>query len=335
MKGANKMLDENFPYYVLVFILSFILTALLEKNLIPTLRKFARQPIYEEGPAWHSIKSGTPTMGGLAFLISIILALSATAVFLFMKSDYTSAVSMIITVVFTSLNATIGIIDDTAKLKRGKNDGGLTAKQKLIFHFLLALSFVISRKFLLGDTTEIAFSFGSIDIGFIYYPISIFIIVGIINSANLTDGIDGLASGVAFSVGVSLFYIACALSIEVSFISSAIIGASIAFLIFNLHPAKVFMGDTGSLFFGSLAVSAVFALDNPFLIILIGGVYVIEGISVIIQVLYYKKTKKRLFKMAPLHHHLEKSGWSENTICIVAILLTFILSIPAYILYLP
>lgn len=329
------MLDENFPYYVLIFLLSFVLTAILERNLIPTLRKFARQPIYDTGPAWHSKKSGTPTMGGLAFLISIILALSATTVFLFMKSDYESAISMIITVVFTSLNALVGIVDDTAKLKNGKNDRGLTPRQKLTFHFLLAAGFLISRRYLLNEMPEIYFSFGSYNIGFIYYPIAIFIIIGIINSANLTDGIDGLASGVAFSIGVSLFYISCALSSEVAFVSSAIIGASVAFLIFNLHPAKVFMGDTGSLFFGSLAISAVFALKNPLLILMIGGVYVIEGISVVLQVLYYKKTKKRLFKMAPLHHHFEKSGWSENTICIVAILLTFIFSIPAYIMYLP
>lgn len=329
------MLDKNFPYYALIFTLSFVITALLEKNLIPTLRKFARQPIYEEGPAWHNKKSGTPTMGGIAFLISIVLALISVTVFLFMKGDGDSAVSMIITVLFSSFNAIVGIIDDTAKLKSRKNEGGLSPVQKLIFHFVLAIAFVAARALLLGDTTSIYFSFGSFDIGFLYYPISVLLIVGIINSANLTDGIDGLASGVAFSIGVSLFYISCAISEEVSFISSAIIGASIGFLIFNLHPAKVFMGDTGSLFFGALAISAVFALKNPLLILAVGGVYVIEGASVVLQVLYYKKTKKRLFKMAPLHHHLEKCGWSENTICIVAILLTFIFSIPAYIFYLP
>ena len=329
------MLDENFPYYVLIFTLSFVLTAIFERNLIPTLRRFARQPIYEDGPAWHSKKRGTPTMGGLAFLISIILALSSSAVFLFMKSDYSSAISMIITIVFTSLNALIGIIDDSAKLKSNKNQGGLTPRQKLIFHSLLAGAFLTARRFLLGELPKLSFAGGSLDVGFIYYPIALFIIVGIINSANLTDGIDGLASGVAFSIGVALFYISCALSTEVAFVSSAIIGASVGFLIFNLHPAKVFMGDTGSLFFGSLSICAVFALGNPLLILMIGGVYVIEGFSVVLQVLYYKKTKRRLFKMAPLHHHFEKLGWSENTICIVAILLTFIFSIPAYILYLP
>ena len=329
------MLDKNFPYYVLIFILSFVLTAIFERNLIPTLRKIARQPIYADGPSWHGKKSGTPTMGGLAFLISIVLALSISCIFLFMKSDYNSAISMLITIAFTALNALIGVIDDAAKLKSKKNEGGLKPKQKLLFHFLLAAAFLISRRFILGELPMLSFSFGSFDVGIIYYPIALFIIVGIINSANLTDGIDGLASGVAFSIGVSLFYISCALNTEVAFVSSAIIGASGGFLIFNLYPAKVFMGDTGSLFFGSLAISAVFALGNPILILMIGGVYVIEGISVVLQVLYYKKTKKRLFKMAPLHHHFEKLGWSENTICIVAILLTFIFSIPAYISYLP
>ena len=320
---------------MLVFTLSLVITALLEKNLIPTLRKFARQPIYEEGPAWHSKKSGTPTMGGIAFLISIILTLTTATVFLFMRGDTDSGISMIITLAFCTLNAAVGIIDDMAKLKRQKNEGGLTPTEKLILHFLLAGGFVAARALLLGDPTEISFSFGNVELGFLYYPISVILIVGIINSANLTDGIDGLASGVAFSVGVSLFYIACAISEEVSFVAAAIIGASVGFLIFNLHPAKVFMGDTGSLFFGALATSAVFALKNPFLILCIGGIYVIEGASVIIQVLYFKITKRRLFKMSPIHHHLERCGWSENTICIVAILLTFIFSIPAYILYLP
>lgn len=329
------MLDKNFPFYALVFILSFVLTAILEKNLIPSLRKFARQPIYEEGPSWHAKKNGTPTMGGIAFLIAIVLALSSVTVFFFMNGDGKSGVSMIITILFSSLNAILGIIDDVSKLKSGKNDGGLTPRQKLVFQFFLAAAFLAARGIFLNENTAVSFSFGTLDVGFIYYPIALLLIVGIINSANLTDGIDGLASGVAFSIGVSLFYISSALSEEVAFISSAIIGASIGFLIFNLHPAKVFMGDTGSLFFGALAISAVFALENPALIIAVGGVYVIEGASVVLQILYYRLTKKRLFKMAPIHHHLEKCGWSENTICIVAILLTFILSIPAYIIYLP
>ena len=166
-------------------------------------------------------------------------------------------------------------------------------------------------------------------------PLGTVILLGITNCANLTDGIDGLASGVGFAVGISLFYISCALCKEVSFISASIIGATAGFLVFNLHPAKIFMGDTGSLFLGALGASSAFALGNPLVIIFIGGIYCLEGLSVIIQVAVFKLTKKRVFRMAPLHHHLEKVGWSENRICIVAIILTFIFSIPAFVFYLP
>lgn len=329
------MLDKNFPFYAIIFILSFALTALLEKNLIPTLRNLARQPIYTDGPKWHIKKSGTPTMGGIAFISAILISLSLVVVFLFIKKKQDVAVSLIITIVFCLLNATVGIIDDLAKLKQHKNEGGLKPRQKLILHFLLASIFLAARKYFLADGAEVSFSFGGYDFGYLYYPISLILIVGIINCANLTDGVDGLATGVAFAISVAMFYISCSISEEVSFISSAVMGAAAGFLIFNLHPAKVFMGDTGSLFFGALAISCAYALNNPFIIFFLGIVYIIEGVSVIVQVVFYKLTKKRILKMAPIHHHLEQCGWSENTICIVAILLTLIASIPAYILYLP
>ena len=150
--------------------------------------------------------------------------------------------------------------------------------------------------------------------------------MGITNCANLTDGIDGLASSVAFAIGISLFYFSFGISENGSFISAALMGGAIGFLIFNLHPAKVFMGDTGSLFFGSLIAALAFELKSPWIAVVSGGVYVIEGISVILQVAFYKMTKKRLFKMAPIHHHLEKCGWDENKICITAIILTLIFS---------
>lgn len=329
------MLDKNLPLYALIFFVSLIATAVIEKRIIPLLRGIARQPIYESGPRWHIKKSGTPTMGGIAFVVAVSAALSLSALLLYLGGDNDGAVSLLLSVAFCILNALVGALDDLKKLKAKQNDRGLTAKQKLLFHFILAFLFLLARRFLLGDSTSISFSFGEFELGIFYLPLCLILIVGVINCANLTDGIDGLASGVAFAVGVSLFYISCALSTEVSYISSAIMGAAIGFLIFNLHPAKIFMGDTGSLFLGALAVSAVFALSNPLLILIIGGVYLLEGASVILQVLYYKLTKRRLFKMAPLHHHLEKSGWSENTICIAAILFTLALSVIAYALYLP
>ncbi len=328
------MIDNNFPFYIGAFILTFILTVFLSRSLIPLLKSRAAQPIYEDGPSWHIKKSGTPTMGGLAFLISISLVMAASAVILFLMDKRQEAISLAVSVGYSILNSVVGIIDDSEKLKK-KENAGLTPIQKLALQFVIAVVFLYTRHILLGDDTAIYFSFGDINLRILYYPISIIILLGITNCANLTDGIDGLASGVAFAVGVSLFYVACALCTEVCFISAAIMGAACGFLIFNLHPAKIFMGDTGSLFLGSLAASCAFALRNPFVIVFIGGIYVIEGLSVIIQVTYYKLTKKRIFKMAPLHHHMEKCGWSENKICLVAILLTFLMSIPAFIYYLP
>ncbi len=319
--------------YLIVFSLSLLLTAAIEKRLIPVLLKNAKQPIYESGPKWHDKKKGTPTMGGLAFVISITLSSCAAIPFLLL-SDKGSVPSLLICIIYALLNAFIGIADDMIKLKRKHNEG-LTAIQKLILQFILAGGFLASRRFILGEGTSLSFSFGDIELGGLYYMLGIIILVGIVNCANLTDGVDGLASGVAFGVGISFFYISAYLCAEGAVISSAIVGAVIAFLIFNLHPAKVFMGDTGSLFLGALTVSIVFALGNPMLIIAVGGIYVIEGVTVILQVLFYKATKRRLFLMAPIHHHLEKLGLSENTICIIAILITFVLSVPAYLLYLP
>ncbi len=328
------MLDKHFPLYALSFFSTLILTAVIEKKIIPRLAAKARQPIYEEGPRWHMSKSGTPTMGGLAFLLACSVALIFSAVFVIFNISSDIALSVLISIGYAVSNSAIGIIDDLKKLKHKKN-AGLSPTQKLILQFLTASLFLFARRHALGDTTEISFSFGSIDIGFLYYPLSLLLLVGIVNCANLTDGIDGLASSVAFAIGISFFYISAALNVEASLIASSVVGASVGFLMFNLHPAKIFMGDTGSLFFGALVSSCAFALKNPLLIVFIGGVYVLEGVSVILQVIYFKITKKRIFRMAPIHHHFEKSGWSENRICIAAILITFIFSIPAYIFYLP
>ena len=328
------MLDKNFPLYILVFISTLAITAITEKKIIPRLAAHAKQPIYEDGPKWHMKKSGTPTMGGIAFLFASLIALLTTSVLLIFFKSYYVGLSVIISLIYAVLNSAIGIIDDLRKLRK-KEKEGLTPKEKLVMQTFAAILFLILRKIILGDTTELSFSFGILDLGIFYYPLSIIILVGIVNCANLTDGIDGLASSVAFSIGVSLFYISAALNIETALISSAVIGASVGFLLFNIHPAKIFMGDTGSLFFGAIIASCAFTLKNPLLILFIAGVYVIEGISVILQVGYYKLTHKRIFKMAPIHHHLEKCGFTENRICITAILTTFMISIPAYIFYLP
>ena len=328
------MIDESFPLYALTFALTFLLTVVCERLLIPRLSVAAKQPIYTDGPKWHISKSGTPTMGGLAFLLAISLCLGLAAVFLWFRGERGSAISLLLCLGYAVLNSVIGILDDSKKLKK-KQNAGLSPREKLILQLLLAVLFLLLRDALIPDSRLLTFSFGSYDIGWLYLPLSIAVLLGITNCANLTDGIDGLASGVGFAVGISLFYISCALSSEVSFISASVVGATTGFLVFNLHPAKIFMGDTGSLFLGSLGAASAFALGNPLVILFIGGVYCLEGLSVIIQVAFFKLSGKRVFKMAPLHHHLEKSGWSENRICIVAIIMTFIFSIPAFAFYLP
>lgn len=328
------MLDTFFPLYITVFLICVCATFAIERRLIPILSRKAQQPIYEGGPKWHAKKSGTPTMGGVAFLISVSIALVISAAVLLISKNAEPVLSIMICQIYAALNACVGIIDDMKKLHRKQNQG-LTPLGKLGLQFVLAVMFLAARRLILGDGTSLHFAFGEIELGIFYYPLAIVILLGIINCANLTDGIDGLASSVAFSIGVSLLYISAALSTETGVISSAIIGATVGFLIFNLHPAKIFMGDTGSLYFGSLIACCGFTLGNPILIIFIAGVYVLEGCSVILQVLWYKAFRRRIFRMAPFHHHLEQCGFSENRICIIAMILTFLFSIPAYIFYLP
>ena len=325
------MTDKYFPLYIFVFLFSLLITAALEKKLIPALSAHAKQPIYTDGPRWHIKKSGTPTMGGLAFFCAFA-AVSLASAAIIARTSQSSAYSLLLALAYAISNGLIGVLDDSRKLKH-KENMGLRPKEKLLLQFIFAILFLIFRKVLLNDTSELYFSFGTVDLGMFYYPLSLITLLGIVNFTNLTDGIDGLASSVSFAAGVSLFYISFGTSRESAVISAALIGMSVGFLIFNLHPAKIFMGDTGSLFLGSLIAASAFSLKNLAVILFISGVFVLEGLSVVIQVVCYKLTKKRVFRMAPLHHHLEKCGWSENKICIVAMIATFVFSIPAYLLY--
>lgn len=328
------MQDKNFPLYVLAFAFTLIFTILLERALIPFLLRHAKQPIYSDGPQWHEKKTGTPTMGGLAFLISISVTLAAASIIMFSQGERNGAASLLISLVFSLSNGLIGVFDDLKKLRKKENKG-LSAKEKIILQVLAATAFLILRAVFLENPTGLSFSFGILDAGIFYYPAAILLLVGLVNMANLTDGIDGLAGGVGFAAAVSIFYISCSLVTESAFVSAAIIGGTLGFLFFNINPAKIFMGDTGSLFLGALIVSSCFMLSNPLVTLSVNSVYIIEGFSVILQVLCFKLTGKRIFKMAPLHHHLEKSGWGENKICFASIILTIISSIPAYVLYTP
>ena len=236
--------------------------------------------------------------------------------------------------VFAILNALIGVIDDLAKLRKSKNEG-LSAKAKLLFQSIVTILFLISLKFTVGINTILYIPYFNINIelGFFYYVISFLILCGMVNSVNLTDGIDGLASSVTLTVGLFLFFVAFtkAESIPLTLISSLLIGSTIGFLFFNLHPAKCFMGDTGSLFLGAIVGASAFILDNPLLVLIYGCVFFLESISDIMQVIYFKITKgKRLFKMAPLHHHFEKCGFSEMKIVGVFSIVNIIFCIIAY-----
>lgn len=319
------------PIFIGCFFLVFLSTVIAEKKMIPILRAKAAQPIYEFGPAWHAKKSGTPTMGGLGFLISLLISFLPLCLILYLRSEYESSLSLSLTVLYAFLNACIGVKDDLKKLENKKNEG-LTPKQKLIRQFLLAGLYLFSRFALLSEGTQIFFSFGMIDLGWLYYPLALVLLVGIVNCANLTDGIDGLASSVAFGIGLSLCYVSSFSSVEGTYLGVMLLGCAVGFLCFNLNPARIFMGDTGSLFFGACVAGSGFALHNPLLLFFFGAVYIIEGVSVVIQVLVYKMTKKRVFLMAPLHHHFEKLGWSENRICLCAIFLTLLFALPVYFL---
>ncbi len=316
---------QSYILCMLTFVCTLLVTILLERKLIPLLTRRAAQPIYEEGPSWHLKKAGTPTMGGIAFAFAISLSLiSLSLILIFLKDNKNIGISILISGLFSLCNSFIGVFDDLMKLHRNKN-AGLTPLQKLTLQSLLSILFLMARRHFLQDGTTLTLPFGNIDFGIFYYPLAIFLLLGIINCANLTDGIDGLASSVALAISIVFLLIGYNVSTVLPLISSALIGGVLGFLYFNTHPAKIFMGDTGSLFLGALTVSLAFSI-NPTVIIPIGIVYVIEGISVILQVAFFKLTKKRLFKMAPIHHHLEKCGIDENRICILAVMITLLFS---------
>ena len=311
---------------ILIFFLALSVTVVLEAKLIPRLKRSAAQPIYEEGPRWHLRKSGTPTMGGIGFAAPILLIGGISSAILFVLGEGYFAISLILTLGYAAINALIGVIDDTAKIRKQEN-AGLSPLQKLILQGGAAALFMMLRSSLLGEGTTVNFSFGSFDLGILYYPVVFIMLLGTVNCANLTDGIDGLASGVALAIFVTLATLSVGSNTEVFILAALVCGAMIGFLTFNLNPARIFMGDTGSLFLGALAASGCIALGNPFIILSAGCVYLLEGLSVIIQVSVFKLTGKRAFKMAPLHHHLEKCGWTENTIVIGAIILTLTVSL--------
>lgn len=312
---------------LLSLVVSFAVSAVLTKALIPMLRRLKMgQRILEIGPSWHVAKQGTPTMGGLAFIVAVLLVSLVYSFF------YKWSVGLILVTVYAVMNGLIGITDDLLKIKRKQNEG-LTASSKLFLQLLAATVFIILLfvNGLVSEELYIPFVRKTVSIGRLWYPFALLMLVGFTNAVNLTDGLDGLCSSVSGAVALTMALISMAFGEYAgSVVSFAVLGACLGFLIYNFYPAKIFMGDTGSLFLGA-AISgvALISYKNTALLI-IGGVYLLEALSVILQVLYYKATKKRLFLMAPYHHHLEKKGMSEVKITLVLTALTLSLGAASY-----
>lgn len=289
-------------------LMAFLISVLLSPVFIPFLRRLKfGQSIREEGPKSHQKKSGTPTMGGLIILVSII---ASTLVMAGKFAEPTVRIYLLLLV--TIGFGLLGFLDDFIKVVMKRNLG-LTSKQKLLGQILVAVIFyVVFRHFHLSSEVSIPFTDKSVDFGWFYFVIILLWLVGFSNAVNLTDGLDGLVSGTAAIAFGAFAVLAWNQSqADVALFSVAVVGAVLGFLVFNAHPAKVFMGDTGSLALGG-AIAAISILTNlEILLIVIGGVFVIETLSVILQVISFKTTGKRIFRMSPLHHHYELAGWSE------------------------
>ena len=317
------------------FFVTLILTITILIKLIPYLKsKKIGQKILEIGPRWHKNKEGTPTMGGISFILASVLAVIISVVLFNKQFDKREIVLLINIYTFAILNALIGLIDDIAKMKKMKNQG-LTPKMKFLLQSIVAILFLVSLSTTCDMNTSIFVPFFNVklNIGVFYYVISYLILCGIVNSVNLTDGLDGLASSVTLTVGafVSLVAFFKINSLLLALFGAILLGSTIGFLVFNLYPAKIFMGDTGSLFLGAIVVAISFAINNPLLVLVYGFVFVVEALSDILQVGYYKLSGgKRIFKMAPLHHHFEKSGLSEMKIVSIFTLVNTLFCFLAY-----
>lgn len=295
-------------------IAAFALSLILGRLLIPVLRRLkVGQEIREDGPTWHNSKAGTPTMGGLCFIGASVLCL----IFGFtdiLAGDYSCVYVLILSLCF----GLVGFLDDFFKVKFKRNLG-LTSMQKACLQMAVSAVFlyILYKEGIM--TSELYIPFWNVTWQIhplVYIFFAMFVFVGCVNAVNLTDGLDGLATSVTLPVMV--FFTAAAVKLgktHLALLPAALVGGLAAFLIYNFKPAKCFMGDTGSLFLGGAVCGLAFALDMPLILILVGIIYIIETISVILQVGYFKATHgKRLFKMAPIHHHFEKCGWSEEKI---------------------
>ncbi len=334
----------KFMEIIMVFvsaISALAVSAISGRFLVPFLRKVkCGQTIKDIGPAWHKGKQGTPTMGGIMIVIGMLVSLVITACvyfaagegsLLFPNAEYCARIGG--GIVMALLFGAIGFIDDYIKVVK-KQNLGLKARQKLVLQFAVAALYLFSLK-MAGATSETYIPFvGPVNLGIFYWIIAAVAIVGIVNAVNLTDGIDGLNGSVTFFAGLIMFLICSQLRLMgLEYFATALSGACLGYLVWNFYPAKVFMGDTGSLFLGGAVCALLFGCNLPILVLLVGIIYLAEMLSVVLQVVYFKLTHgKRLFLMSPIHHHFEKKGWKETKIVTVFSAVQFIFGIAAYII---
>ena len=319
--------------FVITLFLTFILSVLMLKKTIPILKSHkVGQKILDIGPRWHKSKEGTPTMGGICFIIPTLVVSLGLFVFASVNGEAKNLIPLALTLLLGVMNALIGFVDDYTKLIKKQNEG-LKAYQKFLLQVLSASFYVFMMTISGNMTTELMIPYFNVtvDLGIFYYVFAIIRICGFVNSTNLTDGIDGLCSSIGAIVAAFFAVASFALNNISSILASAmLIGGCIGFLVYNFHPARVFMGDTGSLYIGGMIMGMAFAINNPLIAVVCGLVFIIETASVMLQVGSFKLTGKRIFKMAPIHHHFEKSGWGEVKIVAVFSALTLVFCVAAW-----
>lgn len=333
MNNLVKILGQNFHQTMLIpLVISLLVTLVLGPVIIPWLHrlKFGQQ-ILEDGPVWHKKKSGTPTMGGIMFIAGVAVSVIVTVLIHF---DLKLLMMSLITLGFGA----IGFIDDYVKVVKKRNLG-LTPVQKFSLQAVLSVVYIVVLNYTGNLTTEIIIPFVGKTFNmpwWLYIIFTLFVVIGTVNAVNLTDGIDGLATSI--TCVVSLFFAMAAVLFEeksTAYFSFAVLGGCIGFLFFNRHPARVFMGDTGSLFLGGAISTAAVGMKMPLILVIAGFVYLFETLSVIMQVTSFKLTGKRIFKMTPIHHHFEMCGWNEIKIVSVFTFVTLILCVLSFISLMP
>lgn len=323
------MIKLNFN--IVILLISFFVSVVLGIVVIPMLKKLkVGQMERDDGPQSHLKKQGTPTMGGIIIIATMIIIIIGTYIYLSVNSQNDVANKLIPMLIITLGFGIVGFIDDFKKLVL-KNTKGLKPSYKMIGLLLISVVYVLYLIYGLNLGTETYIPFAKTYITlpvYFYIPFAILVILGTTNAINLTDGVDGLGASVSSIIitALAIFGITKFLP-EASIFGSVAIGATLGFLMFNLHPAKVFMGDTGSLLLGGVICGLALYLKIPLLLLVLALIPVLETLSVMIQVLYFKKTGKRIFKMAPLHHHFELSGWSENKVVIIFSLVTLLMCV--------